>query len=199
MSDHHIELLSALKDGELKDDELAKLLPSLSNESHLRQRWERYHLIGEAMRNNLPSVMQHDLVSRVSTALENEPTVLSPESPATRPKQRPDRSFTGYAVAASVAVVGFLTVGLVAERLMSGGAEMVASAPAGVVAPSVGASLVAATPAVGTATVAATLPSDEERAAQLRSYIIDHGFSGPSMSRPLPSPSVRVVTFPAQE
>lgn len=197
MSDHQLELLSALKDGELKEQDFAKLAPQLYSDSALRQRWDRYHLIGQAMRNNLPAVLQHDLASRVSAALQNEPTILSPESPAIPPKVVHDRSFTGYAVAASVAVVGFLTVGLVAERLLPG-SEIVASAPPTLSPVAAGPNLAASAANLGPTPVVAPM-SHEERAAQLRSYIIHHEFSGPSMSRPLPSASVRVVTFPAQE
>lgn len=197
MSDHQLELLSALKDGELTAPDFAKIVPALYNESELRKRWDRYHLIGQAMRNNLPAVLQHDLASRVSAALQNEPTVLSPDTPASPPKNAHDRSFTGYAVAASVAVVGFLTVGLVAERLISD-TEIVASAPPNLSTVAVGPNLATSTPNITPTPVAAPL-SHDERAAQLRSYILHHEFSGPSMSRPLPSASVRVVTFPAQE
>lgn len=197
MSDHQLELLSALKDGELKEQDFARLAPQMYSDSGLRQRWDRYHLIGQAMRNNLPAVLQHDLASRVSAALQNEPTILSPEIPATPPKVVHDRTFTGYAVAASVAVVGFLTVGLVAERLMPG-SETIASAPPTLSPVAVGPNLAASAANLGPTPVVAPM-SHEERAAQLRSYIIHHEFSAPSMSRPLPSASVRVVTFPAQE
>lgn len=198
MSDQQLELLSALKDGELKEQDFAKLVPNLYSDHELRQRWDRYHLIGQAMRNNLPVVLQHDLASRVSAALQNEPTILSPDTPATAPKPVHDRSFTGYAVAASVAVVGFLTVGLLAERLLPG-SETVATAPTILSPVAAGGSNLAASAAnLGPTPVVAPM-SHDERAAQLRSYIIHHEFSGPSMSRPLPSASVRVVTFPAQE
>lgn len=198
MSDHQLELLSALKDGELTAQDFSKIVPALYGESELRKRWDRYHLIGQAMRNNLPGVLQHDLASRVSAALQNEPTVLSPDTPAIPPKHVHDRSFTGYAVAASVAVVGFLTVGLIAERLIPD-TEMLASAPPNLSTVAVGTNLASSAASIGPTPVVAAPLSQDEQAAQLRSYIFHHEFSGPSMSRPLPSASVRVVTFPAQE
>lgn len=107
MADERKEWISALADGELADSELARALDALRNDRALQISWSRYHLISDALHGNLESKVSVDLHTRVSQALENEPTILAPQ----RRKQRPWlRHVAGLAVAASVsgvAVVGF--------------------------------------------------------------------------------------------
>ncbi|NOX76672.1 MAG: sigma-E factor negative regulatory protein [Gammaproteobacteria bacterium] len=108
----------------------------LTNEAH-RRCWERYHVISNAMRHNLPGGLDSGLASRVMAALENEPTVLAPTLASAQPStptpisissltqaQPPTehstqkmqsrsllgRKMTGLAVAASVAAVTVLGV-----------------------------------------------------------------------------------------
>jgi sigma-E factor negative regulatory protein RseA len=216
MANNHIELLSALKDGEFTDDAFSKVLPSLCHDAEARKRWSRYHLIGEAMRNNLPTVLQHDLAQRVSAALHDEPTVLSPQPHKipNLPKILKDRTATGYAVAASVAVVGFLTVGWVAQQLNPAAENVALTTPPNPAAlaplPQVAsfansavvpAGALASAPAregVLVAPSAAVAQAEQDNAEQLRSYLIDHEYMGSSVVRPMPLPGVRVVTFSAE-
>lgn len=204
MAEHDIELLSALKDGELDEQQTARLLSRLTEDPALRQRWHRYHLVGDVMRNNIPTLFQHNLADRIKTALLTEPTVLSPSSPLTLPiiKPKHDKTFTGYAVAASVAVVGFLTVGLVSNKLGQDPNQLASSAPV------LSTSSLLAQPAGSSLGVASNLESNVagsmERAAQvtlqaeepnLQPYMLHHELSAPTMARSSLTSQVRVVTF----
>ena len=210
MAEHDVELLSALKDGELNEQDATELLGNISNDAELRQRWQRYHLIGDALRNNLPPTFSHDLASRISTALQNEPTILSPTSLQTRAKKAREKTFIGYGVAASVAIVGFLTVGLIQQRLGVDENVQIADAPSTLVVPSnslqqagtvsVPLAVPMVVPTVVAAGSAASIPDADPAAEEaLRSYMMSHEQATTNMMRPSVVPNVRVVTFSADQ
>jgi len=66
------EQLSTWMDEELGADESRFLLRRLERDSTLRDRFERYHLIGNAIRNNLPPQIQVDFSKCVAQRLANE-------------------------------------------------------------------------------------------------------------------------------
>ncbi|MDH5326499.1 MAG: sigma-E factor negative regulatory protein [Gammaproteobacteria bacterium] len=101
------EQFSAFVDGELKDCD--HLVDRLHADPELKQRWQRYHLISDAMRHNLPKTLNPDLYLSVSQQLESEPTVLAPRSLPNfvAPLMR---KVSGIAIAASVAVATVVSV-----------------------------------------------------------------------------------------
>ena len=80
------EQISALMDGDLID---AEVLNELEMDSDLQDTWGRYHLIGDAMRGDLPVNLQLDLSDSIMVALEDEPTILAPKPVETAPVQQP--------------------------------------------------------------------------------------------------------------
>ncbi|MBL0625093.1 RseA family anti-sigma factor [Aeromonas jandaei] len=80
------EQISALMDGELSD---AEVLNELEMDSGLQDTWGRYHLIGDAMRGDLPVNLQLDLSDSIMAALEDEPTILAPKSVEAAPVAQP--------------------------------------------------------------------------------------------------------------
>ncbi|WP_447834277.1 RseA family anti-sigma factor [Aeromonas veronii] len=80
------EQISALMDGDLSD---AEVLNELEMDSDLQDTWGRYHLIGDAMRGDLPVNLQLDLSDRIMAALEDEPTILAPKPVETAPVLQP--------------------------------------------------------------------------------------------------------------
>ena len=94
------EKLSAWMDGELGDDEARALLPRLKQDARLRQDWDCYHAIGDALRG----VHGRELCADVRARLEAEPTVLAPRRLGRRP--RPVRA--ALSLAASAAAVAFV-------------------------------------------------------------------------------------------
>lgn len=107
------ERISALMDGELQDD---RVVGDLAQQPECSATWERYHLIGEALRDDLPSHLHLDLSARVAEALENEPVLLVPRARNQRlARLKPFlRGLLGqggqYAIAASVAAAMILGV-----------------------------------------------------------------------------------------
>ena len=93
--------LSALVDGELERDELACLLRRLSHDQKAVDQLASYFMISDALRRQLPEVMDTRLVERVREALEHEPP-LQAEPALARRLLRP---LAGLGVAASVAMV----------------------------------------------------------------------------------------------
>lgn len=214
MAEHDLELLSALKDGELDEQQTARLLSRLTEDGALRQRWHRYHLVGDVMRNNIPTLLKHDLAGRISTALLTEPTVLSPSSPRTLPVIKPkhDKTFTGYAVAASVAVVGFLTVGLVSNKLGQDPTQLANVAPvlatSGLLAQPAASISGAEDARAVVSNIESNVAGNTERAVpvtlqaeepNLQPYMLHHELSAPAMARSSLTSQVRVVTFSSDE
>ncbi|MDH0432365.1 RseA family anti-sigma factor [Aeromonas caviae] len=106
------EQLSALMDGDLSEIEV---LNELGTDPALQDTWSRYHLIGDAMRGDLPVNLQLDLSDSIMLALEDEPAILAPKpaqpaAPHVQPAgkvipfvRRFGQQVGQYAIAASVA------------------------------------------------------------------------------------------------
>ena len=99
--------VSSFMDGEVTHDEVALLCKRMANESELKRQWQDYHLISDAMKQQLPSHVNMDLSSRISSALENEEALEASKSVA---PTRFVKRVSGFAVAASVAVLGVVAV-----------------------------------------------------------------------------------------
>ncbi|WP_350998926.1 anti sigma-E factor RseA C-terminal domain-containing protein [Shewanella sp. TB7-MNA-CIBAN-0143] len=115
------EWVSAAVDGEADDKTLAQL--SADVDSH--DEWQRYHMIGDAMRGELPTAIDLDLFASITAAIELEPTIIMPQAkqselvePISTPKQVAVGSnvvpffkqFGQYAIAATVAMVAIVGV-----------------------------------------------------------------------------------------
>lgn len=111
-------LLSAWLDGEATRGETESCLAALKREETLRQDWSDYHLIGDLMRGVAPA--PDDFMSRFSTQLAAEPTVLAP-----RRSVWPQR--VAVASVASFAVWGVVSI----TGLMSGPAATTPATPPG--------------------------------------------------------------------
>jgi sigma-E factor negative regulatory protein RseA len=125
MTDEHRQRLSQLQDGELADVGTATLLDAMTRDPDLRATWERYNLIGHAMRGEAIDPACRALADRVRERLASEPTVLAP-SRLGRPSARRARRYAGFALAASVALVAILT----APALFDGAASVTGIGPA---------------------------------------------------------------------
>lgn len=97
------EQLSALMDGELTPDEMARQISALKNDSELRQTWAAYHVLGDALRKS--PQLSIDFSAKLARQLAEEPTVLAPQ-------RKPQPSTPRYAMplAASVAAVSLVGV-----------------------------------------------------------------------------------------
>lgn len=95
--------VSELMDGELDDQSVSNVLGSLKKDPELQEKWQTYHLIGDAIRQS--SCLSINISSSVSQKLKTEPITFSPKA-ATKSPIRNDRKqkykVIAFAVAASV-------------------------------------------------------------------------------------------------
>ena len=107
--------VSPLMDGELDGDEAVREIARLKAGAELRESWDTYHLIGDAMRKD--NVDALGFSARFSDRLAQEPTVLAPHASAVVRKPR------AFAMAASIAVfavAGWLTFNAMKPDSVSG-------------------------------------------------------------------------------
>jgi sigma-E factor negative regulatory protein RseA len=105
------EQLSAMMDGEESDINL--ILDNMKDRD-VRDRWKRYHLIRDVMRNQVSKIEKHDVSLNIHDAILNEPTVMAPVSLNTKKKSIVNVSFLkqlgSMAIAATVTAVAILVV-----------------------------------------------------------------------------------------
>jgi sigma-E factor negative regulatory protein RseA len=114
------ESLSALIDGELSGGEFRGQLGRLRTDIQLRDAWDTYHLIGDALRGHV----SEEIASHVFARLRDEPTVLVPRRPAASL-----RRVTWYAMSAAASVAAVALVVWTASPLWHAEPQ-VATAPA---------------------------------------------------------------------
>jgi len=109
------ERLSAFIDGELEDPARDGVVDALYQDPGLRRTWERFHLIGDAMRGIGPVPGADSIARKVGVVLADDSVVrLKPRT--RRSRLRP---LAGAAIAAAIA--GLAVLGL--HRLDRGGAQ----------------------------------------------------------------------------
>lgn len=71
--------LSAMMDGELSDVQIDQILAQMDSDSDLRQSWDVYHAVSDAIASDdLAMKMSDDFMSTMSARLAVEPVVLAP-------------------------------------------------------------------------------------------------------------------------
>lgn len=108
MTDEHRQRLSELQDGELAPALVPDLLTAMATDHALRERWERYTLIGQAMRGEAIDLRARLQADRVRAALAAEPTLLRRRRPERAPRRRWTGRQASLALAASVLLVAVL-------------------------------------------------------------------------------------------
>ncbi|AKH19665.1 sigma-E factor negative regulatory protein [Sedimenticola thiotaurini] len=131
MTDDINKQISSLLDSELEQDEIRQTLDLLQENESLRNRWDRYNLIGDAMRGEAIRFSNPSIADRVQARLEQEPMDFSNvrDFPSVRPKRFPPRWYKaagGAALAASVAVVTVLSFPQFTGFSPEGGGPLVA-------------------------------------------------------------------------
>jgi len=77
MSESKFETVSSCVDSFQHND---STFDEIINDEHLSTTWDRYHLIGDVLRNDTPEVLQLDLSAEIAKAIADEPTVLAPKT-----------------------------------------------------------------------------------------------------------------------
>lgn len=115
------EWVSAAVDGETDVQTMAEL----AADTHSHNKWRNYHVIGDAMRGELPQAMALDLSASIAAAIELEPAIVSPQVSAPEVTAAPQqvvvnagqsrvvplfKQFGQYAIAATVAMFAIVGV-----------------------------------------------------------------------------------------
>ncbi len=116
MSEEHRQRLSELQDGELAEDQVKDLLEAVVADPELRACWERYTLIGQALRGEGIDPGARILAKRVRVALRAEPPILKRSRIYPLPHRARSRLVV-WALAASVALVAMGAVPLLQAYL----------------------------------------------------------------------------------
>ena len=107
MSDTINEQVSAFVDGELPDAERELLQRRLAGDDELQATWQRYHLIRDAMREDLPEF----IARKADTAfMQDEGLSLDSTPTSVTILQRFAKPAAGFAIAASVAMLAVVGV-----------------------------------------------------------------------------------------
>lgn len=167
-----MESISALMDGELDERDAAREVARLKADESLRERWDEFHLIGDALRGE--PLLTSSFRERFSQRLSEEPTVLAPRRMT--PKTR--RTAT-YALSAAASLSAAALVAWVAVAPTTPLGPELASAPAPAKA---GVELVAQ-PLRG-------VPSD----GRMNEYLLAHEGFSPSTALQGVAPYIRTVT-----
>jgi sigma-E factor negative regulatory protein RseA len=77
MSEDKFETVSSCVDDFQHD---GNAFDDIINDEHLSTAWDRYHLIGDVLRNDTPDVLQLDLSAEIAQAIAAEPTILAPKN-----------------------------------------------------------------------------------------------------------------------
>lgn len=115
-----MEKLSALMDGELDERQAQQEFAQLRQDGESRQKWDTFHLIGDALRGE--RLLLTDVVKSFSERLAKEPTVLAP-------RRGLRRRIATYALSAAASVAAVALVAWVAISTHTVTPQEVASAP----------------------------------------------------------------------
>lgn len=158
MADKTGEQVSALMDCECSVAEMELALRRLTRDSDIKAQWQRYHLIGDALKNNLPEVIDVDFAERVRQAIDTSPPLqTTPASSHFLPASW-YKPVAGFAVAASVALMGVLAL----EPILSKQTETPSSAALADTSPQ---------PKVQ---IASSAVPDRDMEARLANYLVNH-------------------------
>ena len=112
MSEKMKEKLSAYLDDELQIEHLSQFSHELQGNSELRSKLNRYALISEAIKGNYGVNNAADIADSVHRALEHEPTVFAPAMSKKSSSSLWKTYVGGAAIAATVAALAVMNVGL---------------------------------------------------------------------------------------
>lgn len=173
-----MEQISALIDGELESEEAGRQLNRVKQDPGLRDTWDAYHMIGDALRGS--SVLSPGFERRVMQRLATEPTVLAPQ----RRTARRISPTVSYALSAAASLSAVAAVAWVA---LSGNAPGTADQQ-----PNYAQAPTAASVAPMRASVAVP------EGARAHEYLLAHQGVSPSTAFQGVAPYVRTVTMSQQ-
>ncbi len=111
--------VSMMMDSEMSQQEMDRFIRHLKDNPHLKSCWNSYHLIGDSLRQKLPEFINTELHSRITAAIQNEPTYFLPQTASHKKSvAAPSRKkeVLGFALAASITAVAVIGVMQVSEH-----------------------------------------------------------------------------------
>jgi len=163
-----MDKISALMDGELDAHQTDQQLARLKQDAQVRECWDTFHLIGDAMRGERGA--SSSLAARVSERLAQEPTVLAPQ------RRQSLKRTTAYALSAAASLSAVALVGWVAIN--------------GMVDPQPAPQVVARK----TAPAPAPQPTNHPSEGQMNEYLLAHQGFSPSTALQGLAPYIRTVS-----
>lgn len=168
-----MDRISALMDGELEANEAQLALSHLKDDAESRQRWEHFHVIGDAMRGE--AILSAGFSATLAERFASEPTVLAPQRNMKVPKRVMTFALSAAASVSAMALVAWVALAPTAP----GGAQVASSAPQ---------RPITAAPSVEPAALA-NVPSD----GRMNEYLLAHQGFSPSTALQGVAPYIRSV------
>ena len=162
-----MDRISALMDGELDEQPARHALASLKDDPELRERWDTFHLISDALRGE--PLLSPGFNDEFSRRLAAEPTVLAPRRTILQPKRVTTYALSAAASVSAAALVAWVALG------GSGSDSLVAKAPA-------------------PAAVAAPMPVSVSSDSSMNQYFLLHQGLSPSSELQGVAPYIRSVS-----
>jgi len=108
------EILSRILDEDVSEFEMQRILKEMKFDGELRSKLHRYNLIGHAMRNEIPELINQNFVTNVMNNLIDEEMSISEINETIEQVEGVNdnvrfKTAIGLAIAASVAVVSFVS------------------------------------------------------------------------------------------
>ncbi len=125
------EVLSAFVDEETSSFETHLSVKEIVTDESQRSRWERYHLIRDTLRGNVPPTVDKEFCKRIMTAIDSTAEIELPSERSTRKSYALLKPIAGVAIAASVAIVTVLSVKVLIIDSPNGDPAAVAQLQAG--------------------------------------------------------------------
>jgi negative regulator of sigma E activity len=176
-------LLSAFVDEEVSELEVRRVCKELLSDEHELTRWSHYYLIRDALRGNLPAVIDLRFADTVMARIKQEPTLTNAVLRTWR--ERLLQPAAGLGLAASIAVAAVLSF-----QAFTGGTSATSSTVAQVAQVPVSARQVKVETASASDSTERALLQNPQIAARLNSYLVNHSEYAPTQGM---MPYARVV------
>ena len=110
MTNRHEEVLSAFVDEETSAFETRLSVKEIVTDDGQRSRWERYHLIRDTLRGNVPPIVDKEFCNKIMTTIDRTVDSDPTSERAKINSYAALKPIAGLAIAASVAIVTVLSV-----------------------------------------------------------------------------------------
>ena len=126
--------ISALMDGELDERDASRELGKLKDEAELRERWDTFHMVGDALRGE--RLISSTFNEKFARRLADEPTVLAPRRSTRQTKRVATYALSAAASVSAAALVAWVAVAPTGPGGLQAGAKPKLELATALVAPS---------------------------------------------------------------